>query len=235
MIRRPEHLIGYLVRSTDGFLGKAQDFLFDDRTGQIRHLVIRIAEHGRIRDLLLAPAYIRFIHSEGEEIFLALSRAELLVSPSIDTDPPVWRQKGIRWSYILSAFLWPSASGVMVQPPVITAWPANQCAQDAAEGDPHLRSVVELATYAIRGTDGRAGSVRGFLMDTDKWIIRHILVKTARWLAGREVLLPWTTVQEVDYDKEEVRVDRTRNEVRNSPRYDPEAMGPVAYGVGGCG
>ena len=234
-MRRPKHLIGYLVRPTDGFLGEVQDFLFDDRTGQIRHLVIRIAERGRNRDLLISPECIRFIHPEGEEIFLTLSRAELLGSPSIDTDPPVWRQKGPRWYYFLPVYPWPSMGGAQVQLPIIAASPGLECGDDTAEGDPHLRSVDEVATYVIRGTDGKAGFVRGFLMDTKRWVIDSIVVRTRTWLPVGEVLLPWTAVQEVDYDKEEVRVDRTRNEVRNSPRYDPRAEGPDTPGVGVCG
>ena len=232
MLQRPKRLIGYLAHATDGYMGKMRDFLFDDRTGQVRHLVIGIAEQGKIRDVLLPLECVHFIHPQGQEIFVTLSRADILASPCIDTDPPVWWQKGGRWGFLLAGFPWFSAGGLQAELPVICVWPGKERGQDVAKGDPHLRSVEEVVTYAIKGVDGRAGFVRDFLMNTDKWVIQDIVVKTRRWLPGREVLVSWTKVQEVDYDKTEVRVGKTRNEVRNSPRYAPEVVGPITYGVG---
>ena len=233
MLRRPGYMIGYLLQGMDGIVGEVCDFLFDDRSGKVRHIVVDVTETGEFRDVLLPPECVREVNAESQEIMVTLSEKAVLHAPGIESDPPVWWQRGGRGAYFAYGLPWALGGGMQFTLPVVYAFAGKGRVHEPVNGDPHLRSVAELATYAIRGVDGRAGYVRDFLMCTDKWVIEDIVVRMTRWLPGREVLLPWFRVQGVDYDKVEVRVDRTRNEVKNSPWYDPAMMGPVAYGVGG--
>jgi hypothetical protein len=44
------------------------------------------------------------------------------------------------------------------------------------------------------------------------------------WIFGRRVLLPAGTVQRVDRDERKVYVDRTRQQIKDSPEYDKETF-----------
>ena len=59
----------------------------------------------------------------------------------------------------------------------------------------------------------------------DSWLV----VDTGPWIFGKKVLLPAGTVCNVDTDDKRVYVDRTKEQIRNAPEYDPEQADDPAY------
>ncbi|MCM0677225.1 PRC-barrel domain-containing protein [Micromonospora phytophila] len=85
---------------------------------------------------------------------------------------------------------------------------------------------VDLAGYRVEATDGRIGSVDEASADTDA---RWLVVDTGPWILGRKVLLPIGTVARVDHLDRVVQVHRTREQVKQSPAFDPDAYGEPDY------
>jgi PRC-barrel domain len=92
-------------------------------------------------------------------------------------------------------------------------------------GDPHLRSSAIVIGYHIAATDGEIGHVEDFLVDEATWAIRYMVVDTRNWWSGTKVLVSPGWVARVDWDASKVEVNMTREQIKNSPEYDPS--GPV--------
>jgi hypothetical protein len=54
-------------------------------------------------------------------------------------------------------------------------------------------------------------------------------VDTGPWIFGRKVLLPAGTVQRVDHAERKVYVDRTKDQIKDSPEYDPDTFVKLEY------
>ncbi|QKW23921.1 PRC-barrel domain containing protein [Kitasatospora sp. NA04385] len=75
----------------------------------------------------------------------------------------------------------------------------------------------DLTGYRVEATDGHIGKVDKHTEDVDA---AYIVVDTGPWIFGREVLLPAGTITRVDHDEQTVFVDRSKDEVKNSPARD---------------
>ncbi|MFJ8043941.1 PRC-barrel domain containing protein [Kitasatospora sp. NPDC096147] len=75
---------------------------------------------------------------------------------------------------------------------------------------------TDLTGYRVEATDGHIGKVDKHTDDVDS---SSIVVDTGPWIFGREVLLPAGTIRRVDVAEETVWVDRTKDEIKDSPEY----------------
>ncbi|MFJ8043254.1 PRC-barrel domain containing protein [Kitasatospora sp. NPDC096147] len=75
---------------------------------------------------------------------------------------------------------------------------------------------ADLTGYRVEATDGHIGKVDKHTVDVDS---AHIVVDTGPWIFGKEVLLPAGTITRVDVNEETVWVNRTKDEIKNSPEY----------------
>lgn len=91
---------------------------------------------------------------------------------------------------------------------------------------PDGRADVDLTGYHVEATDGRIGTVDEANHDTGT---AHLVVDTGPWIFGRKVLLPAGTVDHVDHRERTVHVDRTRQQVKDSPAYDPDTFTQSGY------
>lgn len=85
---------------------------------------------------------------------------------------------------------------------------------------------LDLTGYRVEATDGRIGSIDEASEEADA---RYLVVDTGPWIFGRKVLLPVGTVARVDHLERTVYVDRTRDQVKNSPAFDPEEFARPDY------
>ena len=79
-----------------------------------------------------------------------------------------------------------------------------------------------LTGYSVEATDGSIGSID---RENAKVPSDCLLVDTGPWIFGHKVVLPVGTVSHVDHEKREVHVDRTKDQVKSAPEYDPDADG----------
>ncbi|MFE9425943.1 PRC-barrel domain-containing protein [Kitasatospora sp. NPDC006697] len=78
---------------------------------------------------------------------------------------------------------------------------------------------TDLTGYRVEAADGHIGKVDKHSDDVDA---RYIVVDTGPWIFGKHVLLPAGTVISVDSDNETIQVNRTKEEIKNSPEFDKE-------------
>ena len=77
----------------------------------------------------------------------------------------------------------------------------------------------DIVGYKIAATDGDIGKVDKATYETDS---SSIVVDTGPWILGRKVLLPAGVVQSIDSAEQKIYVDRTKEEIKNAPEYDPD-------------
>jgi hypothetical protein len=82
-----------------------------------------------------------------------------------------------------------------------------------------LAPAVDLTGFMVEAADGSFGMVDESTADAGK---SHIVVDTGPWIFGRKVILPAQTIERIDLDNRAVFVDRTKEEIKNAPEFDPE-------------
>ena len=78
--------------------------------------------------------------------------------------------------------------------------------------------------YRIRGTDDGIGHVDDFLFDDETWAIRYLVLNTRNWLPRRRVLVPSQWIREVDWTQSTVNVNRSREQIKQAPQFDPDHL-----------
>ncbi|WP_424216490.1 PRC-barrel domain containing protein (plasmid) [Streptomyces sp. BI20] len=98
---------------------------------------------------------------------------------------------------------------------------------------------LDLTGFKVEATDGDIGKIDKHSDEVDDaWLV----VDTGVWIFGKEVLLPAGTVVAIDVDERRVRVDRTKQQIKDAPefhrdkhlaeRQQREEIG-LYYGIGG--
>jgi len=226
MLRSLKDIMGYHIAASDGELGSVRDFYFDDQEWVIRYLV---ADTGRWlpgRQVLLSPVSVAGLEWASRRMKIALTKDQIEKSPAINEDEPVSRQAE---RDLVAHFDWPTYWGAAPHGPA-TASPhrSGDTSQAVAERrvtqqstDPCLRSVDEVTGYHIQAKDGEIGHVEDFITEDDLWALRYMVVDTRNWLPGRKVLVAPAWIDAVHWDEAKVLVNLTRDEIKNSPPFDP--------------
>jgi hypothetical protein len=227
MLRSIKETLGYRIEATDGLLGHAKDFLFDNHSWSVRYLVVDTGDLLVDRKVLLSPQAMREPSWAKETLPVGLTRQQVENSPPLESDMPISRahEQQLAEYYSWQAYWqWPLPMSSPVAPVPIAAGAAvAEAEKDQPAGNPNLRSVREVIGYRIHATDGEVGHVSDYLVQTDGWVIRYLVLDTRKVLPGRKVLISPAWVTSVDWEKREVRVDLTSEEVRGSLPYDPSA------------
>ncbi len=231
MLQSTEKLKGYAIIATDGDIGKIDDVYFDDQKWAIRYFVIDTGGWLTGRQVLISPISVREVDWNKRSVHLDLTRQQIKASPGIDTEQPVSRrQEAELYRHYDYPLYWagPLLWGFGALPPLggllhrgSSADPESLDTESHDQVNSHLRSSDEVIGYDIRETNGSIGHVEDFLFDSQDWSIRFMLVNTGHWLPGKHVLISPQLITEVDWPSEHVVVNVTREEVENSPEYDP--------------
>lgn len=84
-----------------------------------------------------------------------------------------------------------------------------------------LRSARSLQDYHVLATDGSVGHVEDFILDDESWAVRYLVVDMRHWLSDRRVIVSPEWIEEIDWPARTMSLTLSREEVRNSPPYDP--------------
>lgn len=218
MLRSARHVTGYEISARDGMLGKVKDFLFDDESWTVRYLVVDSGTWLPGRRVLIRPATVGQPDWERGVFPVGLSREQVEKAPGIEEDQPVSRQYEIELHrfYGWSPY-WAGAGSPAIPPP------DPEEVKRGDRGDPHLRSAKEVTGYHVSATDGSIGHVEDLILDDRAWILRYLVVDTRNWLPGRKVLVSTQWFRSIDWTERAVDTDLSKEQVRASPEYDPEA------------
>jgi len=86
-LRSSAEVIGYTLRATDDTIGGVDDFLFDDRTWTIEHLVVDTTPWWPGGEVLLPRRVLERIHGWKREASVAIDRQTVKDAPGYVRDP----------------------------------------------------------------------------------------------------------------------------------------------------
>ncbi len=231
MLHSVRNLQGFSIAAEDGEIGKIDDILFDDEKWTIRYLVVDTGSWLSGRKVLISP--ISFLRADWPNgvMHVRLTQQQVRDSPGIDTDQPVSRQQeAALHQYYDYAPYWhgPHLWGYTILAPIVESRTyddhvvndAEQARQRGIEHDSHLRSAKDVMGHHIQATDDAFGQVGNFLFDDHDWSIRFIVIDTAHWLPGKDVLISPQRIDHVSWAEKSVYVNATRKEVESSQEYD---------------
>lgn len=208
MLRNAETVVHSTLRASDGEVGKVGDLYFDDQTWTVRYFLVRAGNWLSGKRVLITPRRVSGVEEDGKVIEANLTREEVKASPPAESDRPVSECMDLLFS---PHHFYPSS------------YEPEECGEDA---DVHLRSIEEVGRYTVAATDGDIGHVAGFIVDDTDWVIRYLIVDTRNFWPGKHVLLSPEWIGEVDWNWDRVIVDLSRDAIKESPEFDPDA--PVA-------
>ena len=84
------------------------------------------------------------------------------------------------------------------------------------------RSTHNVEGYNIQSNDGEIGHVEDFIIDDKKWNLVFMTIDTHNWLPGKKVLISPKWIKNIDWDNKNVFVSLSRENIKNSPEFDPE-------------
>lgn len=240
MLHSTKKLQGMKVVATDGDAGTVEDVYFDDEKWVIRHLQIDTGGWLTGRKVLVSPIAVIETDWDEKHLHINLTRQDIQDGPGIDSHKPVSRQheedvyRHFGYPYYWSGpYLW----GYTVFPALIDREPFIEPPPQQVDEEPersaeeiHLRCCDEVLGYDIHATNDVIGHVDDFLFDDEDWSIRLVVVDTRNWWPGKHVLIPPQRVTQVSWEEKEVMVDVTREDIEQSPEYDPASPPEVVPG-----
>jgi hypothetical protein len=234
MLRNVKGLRGYAIRATDGVIGAVDDLYFDDEDWAIRYLVADAGSWLTDRKVLISPLALGHPDWMGQQLPVSLTMAQVQRSPDIDTRKPVSRQHEAAFlgyygypSYWEGAGLWGmgaypgslTTEGQIEENMRVRRHPAKRTPEDS-----HLRSCSTVIGHHIHATDGEIGHVDDMLVDDRTWAIRYLVVDTANWWGGHQVLIAPQWIDGVSWADATVSVDLTRHAIQVAPPFDRAAQ-----------
>jgi len=216
-------IVGHKLATLDGELGRVEDFYFDDKTWAVRYLIAATGTWLTGRQVLLSPYAFGRFDQEGEVLPVNLTRQQIERSPGIDRHRPVSRQfeqnyyRYYGWPpYWEGGKTWGAGDfPVVMRPAPMESPPIYQYDQwDEVE----LRSMRAVTGYKINTLDGEIGTVSGFIVDDESWIIRDLAVETGHWYAGKEIMIATGKVERISHREALVFVNLTRDEIEGTAR-----------------
>lgn len=214
MLRSVKEIRDYRIMTKDGAAGKLKDLLFDDRSWRVRYAVVETDGWFSGERFLVSPSSMGAPNWEHRSIPVDLTREQIEAGPRPLADPPVSRAMEIELSRI---YQWPA---YWSEPP---SRPVGSTGEDDAPGDPHLRSADVVIGYRIEAEDDRVGHVEDLVVDVESWEVVLLVVDTRNWLPGKKVLITPGSATRIEWDPGLVRVELTREEIVESPVWDPTA------------
>jgi hypothetical protein len=91
---------------------------------------------------------------------------------------------------------------------------------------PGLGGTDDLSGFSIEALDGGIGTVDESTNDGKG---SFLVVDTGPWIFGKKVMLPAGVIDRVDFDTESVYVNRTKDEIKNAPAFDPDRFRDEFY------
>lgn len=230
MLHNVNSLKGCQIRATDGELGEVDDFCFDDKTWEIRYLVVRTGSWLNSRKVLISATLLkREPDWRARALPVALTREQVRNSPDVDTDKTVTRLHEIE---LHSHYAWPVYwgegfySGGLSGGTAVPQWKdddgeGQKASAPHRQPETHLQSTGGVTGYRLHAADGPIGHVEDYIIDDKAWVIRYLVAGTGTWLPGRKVLVSPHWIEKVDWETSEVFLDLTRLAIEASPEYDP--------------
>jgi hypothetical protein len=91
---------------------------------------------------------------------------------------------------------------------------------------PGPTGTVDLTGYDIEARDGSIGRIDEATNETGR---ACVVVDTGPWIFGRKVMIPAGAIERIDHDERKVYVNLTKDQIKNSPEFDPDRLNDDEY------
>jgi hypothetical protein len=228
MKRSLKSLSLFSLGGTDGEIGKVKELYLDDQSWEARYWVVDTGDWLPGKKVLIAIQSLVDPDWENHVFNTNLTLDQIKNSPDIDTDKPVSRQEEMKlYDHFPWRIYWGPGMGskgdLMPMTESVKAALANDPQSSSDADDPHLRSSNKLIGYQMQALDGHSGHLVDLIIETDHWEIIYMVVEMGNWLSSHKVLLPVGAVSEINWSTSEISVCLHKEEIRNTPVYNPES------------
>ncbi len=109
--------------------------------------------------------------------------------------------------------------------------PKQRSIPGASGSSAPLRSCTELLSdYTLRTRSGQIGFVEDFLIDTEAWRLRYVVIRTGLLFSGKMLLLPLRFVQEITvFPRRQIIAALPRATIEAAPEFQPGALHEADY------
>jgi hypothetical protein len=81
-----------------------------------------------------------------------------------------------------------------------------------------LHRLSRLRGCHIHAIDGEIGHVDDVLVDEKTMAVQYVIADTSNWIGGSWVAISPSALRSVDWGKQRIDVDLTRDQIKNGPR-----------------
>ena len=85
-----------------------------------------------------------------------------------------------------------------------------------------LYALNKMTGMTIVASDGEVGKIEDIYFDDHSWITRYLVVDTGGSTSGYKVLLAFASIGAINWETHRVRIDLSRQSVRDSPTADSD-------------
>jgi hypothetical protein len=85
---------------------------------------------------------------------------------------------------------------------------------------------TDITGFEVEAIDGSIGKIDEATYDVGS---SYLVVDTGPWIFGKKVMLPAGVVKRIDEPQERVFVNRTKDEIKNAPEFDPSLASDTEY------
>jgi len=84
----------------------------------------------------------------------------------------------------------------------------------------------DLTGFEVEAIDGKVGKIDEATYEAGS---SYAVVDTGPWIFGKQVMIPAGIIDNVDLDEQKVYVNRTKDEIKNSPEFDENSYREPTY------
>ena len=213
-------LLGLSLSATDGEAGKIEEIYFDDRSWEIRYLVVKTGHWLSGRKVLISPLAFDRSPWDGRTFPVNLTKNQILNSPEMDTNRPLSVQdtrslnEYYRWQqFIDNGFYAP----MHCDQPDLTEKPSIHC---PSADNFHLRSTRETRGFRIHAKDGEIGFVSGFIVENESWEIVYLLVVAKSIFGDQKILISVQDIRKIKWTESKIYLDISVKAVEQCRTFD---------------
>jgi len=191
-------LHGLKAYSDEGLLGHVDEFYFDDRSWNVRYLVLDVGHWLKNRKVLISPVALGGIDWQEGGVRIKATEEQIRKSPDASTDLPVaWALELQIHRHYGWGMSWPES--------YIGTKDDTGVGSEGKKYDPDLRSTrVLTGTSLVTNTGKTFGNVADFVIDPEIWRIEFVAADRDRF---RNILLDPKLVQGIDVTRREIRIN----------------------------
>ena len=98
--------------------------------------------------------------------------------------------------------------------------------EQSTRSDLGLEMTRDLPGFDVEARDGSIGKIDEATNETSR---SCVVVDTGPWIFGRKVMIPAGTIERIDRDEKKVFVNLTKDQIKNSPEFDPDRLDDDEY------